>query len=119
MSDKIPVKNLIPESIEGKYEGVGAKLTDKLYVRSVHGFFNKLRNVSLWAFMLAYFVVPWVNLDGQQAVLFDLPARQFHIWGLTLWPQDLVLLSFLLIICAFGLFTITCLLYTSPSPRDS
>lgn len=111
MSDKIPVKDVTPEnlSIEGKYEGVAAKLADKLYVRSVHGFFNKLRNFSLWAFMLAYFATPWINLDGQQAVWFDLPTRQFHIWGLTFWPQDLVLLSFLLIICAFGLFTITTL----------
>lgn len=111
MSDQIPVKDVTPQgnSIEGKYEGVAAKVQDKIYVRDVHGLFNKLRNVSLYGFMLAYFASPWINIDGQQAVWFDLPNRLFHIWGLTFWPQDLVLLSFLLIICAFGLFTITTL----------
>jgi cytochrome c oxidase accessory protein FixG len=40
-------------------------------------------------------------------VLFDLPARQFHIFGLTFWPQDFPLLAWLLIIAAFALFTVT------------
>jgi cytochrome c oxidase accessory protein FixG len=57
--------------------------------------------------MLGYFGTPWLNLGERQAVLFDLPARQFHIWGMTFWPQDFMLLSWILIICAFGLFTIT------------
>ncbi len=46
-------------------------------------------------------------MGGKQAVLFDLSARQFHIFGTTFWPQDFILLSWLLIICAFGLFAIT------------
>jgi len=109
MSDKIPVNDVTPQSIEGKYQGVSATIKDKLYVRAVNGFFNKLRTISLWALMIGYFVTPWISIDGRQAVWFDLPARQFHIWGITFWPQDFVLLSFLLIICAFGLFTITTL----------
>jgi len=121
MSDEIPVKDVTPEvhdpnqpdgeshSIAGKYEGVSAKLADKLYVRSVNGLFNKVRTASLWALMIGYFLTPWISIDGRQAVWFDLPARQFHIWGITFWPQDFMLLSFLLIICAFGLFTITTL----------
>ncbi|WP_396586871.1 cytochrome c oxidase accessory protein CcoG [Bermanella sp. R86510] len=109
MSDKIPVNDVTPQSIEGKYQGVSATIKDKLYVRAVNGFFNKLRTVSLWALMIGYFVTPWISIADRQAVWFDLPARQFHIWGITFWPQDFVLLSFLLIICAFGLFTITTL----------
>ena len=26
-------------------------------------------------------------LEGLQAVLFDLPARRFYIFGLTFWPR--------------------------------
>lgn len=37
----------------------------------------------------------------------NLPERKFHIFGATYWPQDFMLLSWLLIICAFGLFFIT------------
>ena len=109
MSDEIPVKDVTPTSIEGKYEGVSAKVNGKLYVRAINGLFNKIRTFSLWGLMIAYFITPWINISGMQAVWFDLPSRQFHIWGLTFWPQDFILLSWLLIICAFGLFTITTL----------
>jgi cytochrome c oxidase accessory protein FixG len=40
-------------------------------------------------------------------VWFDLPEREFHIFGLTFWPQDFPLLAFLLIISAFSLFAVT------------
>lgn len=109
MSDEIPVKDVTPVNIHEKYEGVSAKVNGKLYVRAINGIFNKVRTFSLWGLMIAYFVTPWINIGGMQAVWFDLPSRQFHIWGLTFWPQDFILLSWLLIICAFGLFTITTL----------
>ena len=83
------------------------KKREKIYVREIQGLFQKLRTWTLWALMLAYFGVAWISIDGQQLVYFDLPARQFHIFGITFWPQDFVLLSWALIICAFGLFTIT------------
>ncbi|MAR00114.1 MAG: cytochrome c oxidase accessory protein CcoG [Oceanospirillaceae bacterium] len=83
------------------------KKREKIYVREIQGVFQKLRTWTLWALMLAYFGVAWISIDGQQLVYFDLPARQFHIFGITFWPQDFVLLSWALIICAFGLFTIT------------
>ncbi len=47
------------------------------------------------------------ELGGRQAVLWDLAESKFHIFGATFWPQDFILLSALLIICAFGLFAIT------------
>jgi len=109
MSDKIPVVDVTPQSIEGKYEGVAAKYTDKLYVRAIDGIFNRLRTISLWALMIGYFVTPWITIAGRQAVWFDLPTRQFHIWGITFWPQDFALLAVLLIISAFALFTVTTL----------
>ena len=83
------------------------KKREKIYVREIQGVFQKLRTWTLWALMLAYFGVAWISMDGQQLVYFDLPARQFHLFGITFWPQDFVLLSWILIICAFGLFTIT------------
>ncbi len=37
-------------------------------------------------------------------VLFDLAARKFYLFGIVLWPQDLIYLAALLIICACTLF---------------
>ena len=42
-------------------------------------------------------------------MLFDLPARKFHIFGLTLWPQDFFFLTWLLVIAALSLFFFTAL----------
>lgn len=97
----IPVKDVTPK-VQNMYEK-----RKKIYVREIEGFFQKLRTWSLWALMLAYFGTAWLSWGGRQAVLFDLPARQFHIFGITFWPQDFMLLSWLLIISAFGLFTVT------------
>ena len=35
-----------------------------------------------------------------QAVLFDLGARKFYIFGMVLWPQDVIYLAVLLVIIA-------------------
>ncbi len=107
---EIPIKDVTPVNIHEKYDGVAAKQhAGKLYVRAISGFFQKLRTLSLWGLILGYFITPWINLQGHQAVWFDLPTRQFHIWGITFWPQDFILLAWLMIIAAFGLFTITTL----------
>ena len=49
-----------------------------------------------------FYVFPWLRWDGRQAVLFDLPARKFHVFGLTFWPQDFLFLALLLIIAGAG-----------------
>jgi len=97
----IPVKDVTPKT-QSMYEK-----RKKIYVREIEGFFQKLRTYTLWALMLAYFGTAWLSWEGKQLVFFDLPARQFHIFGLTFWPQDFPLLAALLIISAYALFTVT------------
>jgi cytochrome c oxidase accessory protein FixG len=93
---------------------------EKIYTRKVSGRFQRLQLYTGWPLLLAYFVTPWLHWDDRQAVLFDLPARRFYVFGLTFWPQDLWLLGLLLIISAFALFTFTSLVgrlwcgYTCP-----
>ena len=80
---------------------------EKIYTRKMEGFFQRIRLFSGWPLLLGYLLLPWAKWDGHQAVLFDLPARKFHILGLTFWPQDFPMLAFLLIIAAFALFAVT------------
>lgn len=98
---KIPVKDVTPET-KSLYVA-----REKIQVREVHGLFQKIRSYSLWGLMLLFFATSWLSWGDRQAILFDLSARQFHILGITFWPQDFFLLSGLLIIAAYGLFTIT------------
>jgi len=80
---------------------------EKIYVRRIKGYFRNLRFFGGVFLFAAYFGALWLDWDGRQAILFDLPKRQFHILGITFWPQDFILLSWALIIAAFALFFIT------------
>lgn len=81
----------------------------KVYPRETEGRFSRLRVLSAWVLLGLFYVLPWINLDGQQIVLFDLPARKFHVFGLVFWPQDFVMLALLLAIAALTLFFVTAL----------
>lgn len=79
----------------------------KIYPRQVSGFFASMRISAVLILLGLYYGLPWLSWEGQQAILFDLPARQFHIMGITLWPQDFIYLAGLLIIAALSLFFFT------------
>jgi polyferredoxin len=81
----------------------------KIYPRDVTGEFNRLRVAAVVWLLGMYYAFPWFSWDGRQAVLFDLPARKFHVFGLTFWPQDFPLLALLLIVAAITLFFFTTL----------
>ncbi len=81
----------------------------KIYPREVHGLFASLRVFGVFVLLGLYYGVPWLNWDGRQAVLFDLPARKFYILGLTFWPQDFFYMAMLLVIAALALFFFTAL----------
>ncbi len=82
---------------------------EKIYPRQAHGRYAKLRVASLLLLLGTFYGMPLLRWDGHQAVLFDLPARKFYIFGLTLWPQDFVYLAGLLIVAALSLFFFTAL----------
>ncbi len=81
----------------------------KVYPREVHGTFAVLRTLGVVVLLGLYYGVCWLTWDGRQAVLFDLPARKFHILAWTFWPQDFFYLALLLIIAAVSLFFFTAL----------
>ena len=80
---------------------------EDIYPREISGRFSRLRWLCLWLTQLVFFCTAWFNWNGRQALLFDLVARKFYIFGLVLWPQDFIYLAALLIICAYGLFMVT------------
>ncbi|WP_144393653.1 cytochrome c oxidase accessory protein CcoG [Pleionea sediminis] len=82
---------------------------EKIYPRQVHGIFARLRVLSVWALLGFFYIGPWLTWNGNQAILLDLPARKFHLFGITFWPQDFIFLTVLLIISALALFFFTSL----------
>lgn len=61
------------------------------------------------AVWLVFFLGPYLRWDGRQAVLFDIPNRQYHLFGVTVLPQDFWMLSLLLLFFAILLAVSTAL----------
>jgi cytochrome c oxidase accessory protein FixG len=79
----------------------------KIHAREVEGRFDRLRRGAVLVLLGLFYLVPWLRWSGRQAVLFDLPARKFYIFGLTLWPHDFIYLAWLLVMAALLLFFAT------------
>jgi cytochrome c oxidase accessory protein FixG len=79
----------------------------KIYPRAVSGLFARWRWTLVAVTQLVFYGVAWLEWNGRQAVLFDLAARKFYVFGLVLWPQDFIYLAVLLVISAFSLFLFT------------
>jgi cytochrome c oxidase accessory protein FixG len=90
-----------PEEV-GLYE-----IRRKIYPRAVHGWFAKWRWALIFLTQAIFYGGPWLTWNGRQAVLFELAARKFYIFGLVFWPQDVIYLTALLILSALSLFLFT------------
>jgi len=83
------------------------EVREKIYPRAVSGAFARWRLALVLATQLVFYGTPWLEWSGRQAVLFDLGARKFYVFGLVLWPQDFIYLTLLLVISALSLFLFT------------
>ena len=82
-----------------------------IHPRSVSGRFRNLKTGILLLAYGVFFLLPWLRWDREtghsQAVLFDIPNRQFYLFDLVVYPQDIFWLAGLLMIAALLLFFVT------------
>ncbi|MEW8470567.1 MAG: cytochrome c oxidase accessory protein CcoG [Candidatus Thiodiazotropha sp.] len=99
-------------------------VVDDLYAESVHwhlntgeetihakrmgGYWRKIKWLSA-AVWIIFFIGPYFQWGERQAILFDIPNRQFHILGITVLPQDFWMLSLTLLCFALLLAVATAL----------
>jgi len=91
--ERIPAVELTP-----------AQSGEKIYVRLFAGKFQNLRRLISWPLLLAYFGLAWLNLNGQQALLFSFEDRRLYFFGSQWGWYDLPVLAGILIVAAIGLF---------------
>jgi len=104
---QIPVNDITPKPTrEVETYDLYAK-REHIYVKFYKGIYKNLRIISGAIMLVLFYGSPWIQWGDRQAILFDLPSRQFHVFSATFWPQDFILLSGLLIILTFVLFVAT------------
>jgi hypothetical protein len=81
---------------------------ETIHAKRMPGKWRTVKWVSA-AIWILFFLGPYVRWDGRQAILWDIPARQYHIFGATILPQDFWMLSLLLLFFAILLAVVTAL----------
>jgi len=73
----------------------------------VSGGWQRGRRAVLVGLLIVFYASPWLRLDGEPGVRFDLAHRRFTLFFTTFVPEDFVLLAWLLLLLALLLFTVT------------
>jgi cytochrome c oxidase accessory protein FixG len=112
MNDVADLKNAAPlpapvREVEVRLFAKREEIYPRQRIGDTLGVFQRWRWAMVWATQIVFYGLPWLQWNDRQALLFDLAARKFYIFGLILWPQDIVYLTALLIIAAIGLFLFT------------
>jgi len=81
----------------------------KIQASAVTGRHARWRWAMVWLTQAFFYGLPWLNFNQRQAVLFDVAGGRFYLFGAVLYPQDLIYLTALLVLCALLLFAATAL----------
>lgn len=73
----------------------------------VKGFFKKRKSIVHFILMLIFLTLPWLEINGHQAILLNIPKRQFALFGMIFWAHDGPLIFFVLAILTFSLAFVT------------
>jgi len=81
----------------------------KIHPKQQKGFYRSIKSALLWGFLLLYHFSPWIRWDRgvgnpDQAILFDIGGKRIYLFSLEIWPQDIYILTGMMIFAAVGLF---------------
>ncbi|HPD83717.1 MAG: cytochrome c oxidase accessory protein CcoG [Alphaproteobacteria bacterium] len=98
---------------EGGLLGLFAK-QEKIYPKRVWGKYRELKWVAMVVTLGIYYLAPFLRWDRgpnapNQAILIDLPSRRAYWFNIEIWPQEVYILTGILILAAIALFFITSL----------
>lgn len=86
----------------------------KIYPKRVSGKYRELKWLAMVSTLAIYYVTPFLRWDRgpyapDQAVLIDLPASKAYWFWIEIWPQEVYILTGILILAAIALFFVTSL----------
>lgn len=79
-----------------------------VFPKKPKGKYYKYRKYVSYLLLSIFFIAPFLKIDGNQFLLFNILERRFNIFGFPFWPQDfyLFVLSFIIGIVFILLFTV-------------
>ncbi|WP_283786173.1 cytochrome c oxidase accessory protein CcoG [Bermanella sp. WJH001] len=73
-------------------------------VRLAKGRYQILRRLTSGPLILMFLLGPWLTINGAPLLWMDLGNHVLHLFGLSFWPDDLLMLTWLAMASAFALF---------------
>lgn len=95
------------EHVLSTLEGDGSRRW--LRPRLARGRLWRWRRVVAYGLLVLYSGLPWLRVDGEPAVLIDIPGRQLTLFGGTFLATDTALLALALLLIFLGVFFLTAL----------
>ncbi len=106
MSDKkIQLENLYDED-EQWIQNLG---DETVHAKRMGGKFRNFKWLAV-IFWTPFFIGPYITWNNKQAILFDMENRQYHLFDITIFPQDIWMLTMVLLFLAILLAAITTVL---------
>jgi len=63
-----------------------------VHAKRMGGLFRNVKWVSMLIWM-PFFIGPYLTWNDRQAILFDMENRQYHLFDVTIFPQDIWMLT--------------------------
>lgn len=87
---------------------------ERIYPKRVSGKFRNWKWIAMVVCLAIYYIAPFIRWDRgpnapDQAILIDLPHRRAYWFWIEIWPQEVYILTGILILAAIALFFVTSL----------
>ena len=106
MSDKkIQLENLYEEGDQW-VQNLG---DETIHAKRMGGMFRNLKWLAI-LFWTPFFIGPYITWNDKQAIFFDVENRQYHLFDITIFPQDIWMLTMVLLFLAILLAAMTTVL---------
>ncbi len=86
---------------DGKRRWLKPKLSRGKWLRT--------RRIVAWLLIVVFTVTPFIRIQGRPLFLFDIPAREFTLFGFTFLPTDTLLLAIFMVGALLSIFLFTAL----------
>lgn len=79
-----------------------------IFPQKPHGNYYNLRTYFTWFYLLVFFGLPFIKVNGEPLFLINILERKFILFGMIFWPQDFFIfgLGMLIFIIFIALFTV-------------
>jgi cytochrome c oxidase accessory protein FixG len=104
---------LEPQDNESFRDTIGTMTEDGkrawVYPKKPNGKLYNYRKLVSYGLLVFLLVSPFIKINGNQFLLFNILERRFNVFGLPFWPQDfyLVVMSMLIGVVFIALFTVS------------